>query len=486
MKIHLSYWLLGAVMVFTACETAEEPENYTLETSTPQVVLSGTAGRASTVTVSASAPWTALPGSGYTVEPAAGDAGTTTVVLTPTAANPTRRHAALPELTFRIDGGRTSTPVKISQAPEQAAQTLLMYMGGMGNLVGAFDRNIVKSLKAIHADMPGEGRIVVFRQTGTQSAEISELFCDPATGQPVQVLLKSYDERLSSVDGPTMTRILTDMRTLAPADRYGLVMGSHATAWVPSTYLTLRSAAGDDYWRKAEGVPQTRSFGYDNLQTMDIPVLATSLRATGADYAYLIFDACFMSSIEALYDLRDAADCIAASPCEIMLYGFPYDETLPHLFLDQGRNYDMQGVCESFHNFYSTTTVTEKSGCIALTRCDQLEALAEVMHRIHEAGLQQYDPNLLQIYEGLSPNLFYDMGDFVMAACGDEGLRADFTAQFDRTFPPACRLHTPSFYTGYGGRHIPIERYWGVSISEPSTKYTPENQATAWYRATHP
>lgn len=487
MKIHFPYWLLLATMLFSACETSEEPKNsYTLETSVSHVVLSGTAGQTSTVTFTASGSWTALPGNGYMVEPAAGSAGTTTVILAPTAANPTRRHTALPDLTFRIEGGSISAPVQITQAPAQASQTLLFYMGGMGNLVGAFDRNIEKAMKAIDADMPGEGRIVVFRQTGTESAQISELFYDPATGQAEQVVLKNYDERLSSVDGPTMTRILTDMRALAPADRYGLVMGSHATAWVPSTYPTLRSSLGDDYWHKMEGGPQTRSFGYDNQQTMDIPVLAASIYATAAHYDYLIFDACLMSSIEALYDLRDVADYIVASPCEVMLYGFPYDQTLPHLFLDQGRNHDMQAVCESFYNFYSTTTITEKSGCIALTRCGELEALAGIMRRIHEAGLQEYDPNLLQPYEGLSPHLFYDLGDFVTAACSDKGLLSEFTTQFDRTFPPACRLHTPTFYTGYGGQHIPVERYSGVSISEPSTKYTTENQATAWYRATHP
>lgn len=117
--------------------------------------------------------------------------------------------------------------------------------------------------------------------------------------------------------------------------------------------------------------------------------------------------------------------------------------------------------------------------------CAQLEALAEVVRRINGTALRDYDSEALQVYEGLRPHLFYDLGDFIRTVCADEALLAEFEKQFDLTFPPAARLHTPSFYTGYGGVHMPVERYSGVSVSEPSTQYTEENRRTAWYRAVH-
>lgn len=32
---------------------------------------------------------------------------------------------------------------------------------------------------------------------------------------------------------------------------------------------------------------------------------------------------------------------------------------------------------------------------------------------------------------------------------------------------------------------VPDDRWYGVTVSEPSLKYRTENQQTAWYQATH-
>ena len=69
---------------------------------------------------------------------------------------------------------------------------------------------------------------------------------------------------------------------------------------------------------------------------MDISELAAAIDGSGVRFDYLLFDACFMSSVEALYDLRRAADYIVASPCEVMAHGFPYDTVIPSLFADDG------------------------------------------------------------------------------------------------------------------------------------------------------
>ena len=62
---------------------------------------------------------------------------------------------------------------------------------------------------------------------------------------------------------------------------------------------------------------------------MDISELAAAIDGSGVRFDYLLFDACFMSSVEALYDLRRAADYIVASPCEVMAHGFPYTTSTP-------------------------------------------------------------------------------------------------------------------------------------------------------------
>lgn len=56
----------------------------------------------------------------------------------------------------------------------------------------------------------------------------------------------------------------------------------------------------------------------------------------GIRFEYILFDDCFMSSIEVAYDLRKITRHLIASPCEVMAYGYPYDLVMPYLFTDGG------------------------------------------------------------------------------------------------------------------------------------------------------
>ena len=69
---------------------------------------------------------------------------------------------------------------------------------------------------------------------------------------------------------------------------------------------------------------------------MDIRELAERLRPF--HYDFLVFDACFMSSIEVLYEMRNSFDYIISSPTEVLATGFPYKEILPEL-LSNSPNY---------------------------------------------------------------------------------------------------------------------------------------------------
>lgn len=449
-------------------------------------------GAAAEVTIVSANGWT-LSGTSddtFSAVPVAGGAGTTVVTVTALADNTGRQRRVLGSLSVvETSGARYDIPV--TQAQQEAEQSLLVVLTGTGNLSSYFTKNINETVVgAAEARLSG-GRIVIFRQASASTAYLLEAYCDAQSGAGQLDTLRRYDEPLCSTDEATLVRLLGDMAEAAPARRYGLIMGSHATAWVPSAYLSISRAAvgaqsADSYWQPAPGADLTRWYGYDQSKAMDIATLADVIGQTGISFDYLLFDACFMSSVETLYTLRDAARYIIASPCEIMAYGFPYHLLVQALF-DADGMYDLQACCEAFHNYYATTETTRQSGCIALTVSDELEALAEVMKRINAAGVREYDPALLQTYEGLTPHLFFDLRQYVEAACGDAALLDEFLAQFDRTFPESCRLHTPQFYSTYtpSGQMIDIDYYSGVTISEPSEKYVEENRETDWYRATH-
>lgn len=52
---------------------------------------------------------------------------------------------------------------------------------------------------------------------------------------------------------------------------------------------------------------------------------------------FLLFDACFMESVEVAYALRDCGDYMISSPTEIPGVGAPYEDVVPLCLLPETR-----------------------------------------------------------------------------------------------------------------------------------------------------
>lgn len=379
--------------------------------------------------------------------------------------------------------------------PEIADQTIMFYMVGT-DLTVFFRKNIDDAISAVSKDILHNSRVLIFTEPTENLSLVVELSYDPETKDCVSDTLRRWtNEDFRSTAGSTITEVVTYMAAQAPAQRYGLIMGSHAQGWMPSG-SGLKSissiAAYEDFWRPMPGALLTRWFGKDKSRVTEIPELKTALKNTNLHLEYLIFDACFMSSIEALYELRGSADNIIASPCETMATGFPYTTVLPSLLTDNGKGYDLNKVCFNFHDFYANRTPTRKSGCIAQTVCKELEPLAAIVKRIEASSPNKFNANLLQAYEGLTMHVFFDLQDYIWTICSDPALRDEFDLQMAKTFPVVNRLHTPSFYSMYGmgdtpdGMHtVKDTTYSGVTTSAPSTRFILDWKETSWYEATH-
>ena len=120
-----------------------------------------------------------------------------------------------------------------------------------------------------------------------------------------------------------------------------------------------------------------------------------------------------------------------------------------------------------------------------MTITAELDKMANVTKEVFAGSLTDYDVNSLQVYEGLSQHVFYDMMQYIEAISSDEGLVAKFREQFNKTFPEECRLHTKAYYSTYNNMMNEITYYSGITISEPSSKFADINRQTSWYKATH-
>ena len=481
------------LLTLAACEKDREPQ---IRISTGEILLPGDASAGAAFTVSTDAPWTlTYTGEGFAATPDNGPGGETTVTVTAAEANTAKERRKLGTITVHYPAAEGDYPVEVYQRPAVATRTVLLYMPGQ-SLLNYYKHNIEGVRKAVTNRVPGDGRILIcYQPDGHRSAVLQEICYDASTGRSETAALKTYAD-FNAGRPEDVLRLFADAAELAPAQAYGLIIGCHGKAWVPAAGGGIgrfardaqTGVSGTDFWATAPNAKQTRSFG-DTGYELDIPELAAALEAQRFRFDYLVFDDCFMANIETLYDLRHAVDYIVASPCEVMGDGFPYDRIVPHLFEGNGVLSGLEKSCREFWNLYQneyqSTTWKEQSGCISLAVTAELDALAEVMHRVSEKGKQPFELSELQYYEGLSTHLFYDLGHYVTLSCGDPALVEEFTTQLDRAFPAESRLHTARFYSAYDSGNHTVHHYSGVSVSEPSTKYTAENRQTAWYRDTH-
>ena len=166
-------------------------------------------------------------------------------------------------------------------------------------------------------------------------------------------IIEEYTQSDLSTDPVFMKNVLQKVMEEMPADSYGLVLSSHGSGWIPSSIFDKHVI------HPAPGLS-------DRTVLNTWKFLLWHRRLKDWKFEYLLFDACFMSSIEALYDLRNVTDYLMASPTEVLADGFPYKEIVSQLFKK-----DLKGACESFMNKYRQT-----SGTVALVQSNKLEALA--------------------------------------------------------------------------------------------------------------
>jgi len=304
------------------------------------------------------------------------------------------------------------------------------------------------------------------------------------------------------MDSEQLTYNIKEVIKLAPADSYGLVMAGHATGWVPINGVAQSSAAAayvadgerrplqqithEELWKKQDSGVDTRFFGekYSDsaANAFDIPDLAKGLAATGVYFDYILFDACLMANVEAIYDLRNNARYIIASPCEIMAAGFPYENVVPLLLKDGGRSHDLVSVCEAYNKFYENHRY--RSGSVALIDCKQLDALAAAVKQVNSNPTKSYDIANIQSFEGHQDHIFFDLGDYIEQVCDDEQTLKVFNQQMARTIKAKYTL--PVFWSNLGAAgEYPVRTFSGLTTSAPSVLYRNDYANTAWYKATH-
>ena len=389
--------------------------------------------------------------------------------------------------------GYANATIKLTQsgAPKSTANHTLMFYFFGTSLNRYFSDNIDDAKLAIEKGILGDNnRVIYFRHSSKSEGYIAEICLDTKTNK----CFESIIEDKIYIDGNPISpsfigNIINKMATLAPAERYGLVMAGHGQAWI--TREALNGSTGisqlgvtEPLFAPAYGAEITRAFGETNVQVNPAEI-AEGIRLGNADIDYIIFDACFMSNIETIYELRNSANYIIASPCEIMGRGFPYERTLPHLFLEDGSVTDYDAAAESYYLYYRDEyNSSYKCGSIAVYDCSEIEALRDATSAVVATAREEYDTSTLQTYEGKTPHYFFDFGEWVNVVATDSSALQNFNTQLNNTV--IAKYTLDSFYSAYGGYGtFPINKnvYSGVTTSAPSEKLRSLWMETEWYKS---
>lgn len=192
-------------------------------------------------------------------------------------------------------------------------KTVLVYMAADNNL-SKFTIEDLAEMKAGMKTMDMTGlHLLVYIDTG--SPRLIEL--QLKKGEVEENVIKEYEPR-NSVGTAETQEVFNDVFGNArfQADSYGLVYWSHADGWIPNPLPTSR-------W-----IGQDTGDGTHYMNIEDF----VSILQQAPHFDFIMFDACFMLSVEVAYELRNYTDYYIGSPTENPGPGAPYDRILPYMF----------------------------------------------------------------------------------------------------------------------------------------------------------
>ncbi|MVN91294.1 clostripain-related cysteine peptidase [Mucilaginibacter aquatilis] len=239
-----------------------------------------------------------------------------------------------------------------------------------------------------------DGNLLVYIKTESATSYLLKIKFDNDGNRIVSDTVKVFTGDKPSDPGRLKT-VIEYTQSQYPAQSYGLVLWSHATSWAP-----------------ANNKVSVRSFGSDNGIEMDIKALKDALPN---NFEYIIFDACSMGSVEVLYEFKDKANYLMASPTETLAESYPYQTITPLLFNSADQ---LSTLAKAYYDYYNSYTDERRSASVVLVKSSELEALAVQTNKLFKnykksgdrlisSGVQRLD------YTAGFPVPNYDFTDFL-------------------------------------------------------------------------
>lgn len=344
-------------------------------------------------------------------------------------------------------------------------RTVLVYVVA-SDLDSSISRNIDDMISVATKENLNNGNLIVYYSKNDKTAELYQIK-EGSNGVVTKHHIEDYTNR-SAIDPEVMKDVITRVASDFPADSYGLIFSSHGTSWLPSNYTSM-----------------LKSFGAEAGKNMEINELADGIPEQ-YHFDFLLFDVCSMGGIECVYELKDKADYIVASPSEVISTGFPYKKILPRLF-EMPAN--LEGAAKDFYEFYKSNRYPY--GNVAVTKTSELDKVAEITKEIiatngGEEGMYALPFGSIQTLSYLpsSPTRLFDFSDLIKHMATDEQYKHFSTCMDDAV---VSKYYTDQFYATTGGIYT-VNTFSGLSVYPLQQNLTQLNEwykRLKWYKAVY-
>ena len=271
-----------------------------------------------------------------------------------------------------------------------------------------------------------------------------------------------YDGKENPLDKEVMKKVMSYAFDYFPADSYGYVFLSHAAGWIPAT------------------TKASRSIGAYRNTSMDIDEFRDVLSDVDKHLDFILFDACFMQSVEVAYELRDKVDYFIGSPTEIPGPGAPYDELMECFFNKGNVAFDIaKSYYKSYEGKYTGYAPASNANwtggvSVSVIKGDVLDELAEKTEWIFSKYAKSVSVSDIMCYDLSGSKYYYDLDGVIRVLTqGNEGDYEIWRRVFEKARPYWGT--TLKNYSGYTRNVFSMEGAEGISTYIPSGVNTSKN-----------
>jgi len=337
--------------------------------------------------------------------------------------------------------------------PVSVRRTVLVYLGTDNEFRPEAAQKIEQLM--INWDGANDGNLLIYADSGEKTVLV-HVYHSKLRGN-VADTIETYPPE-NSANPATFTRVLNKVKSYRPAASYGLVVLSHATGWLPAEMsypaIALKSVIQD----KGTNEP-------DNYME-----LADFADAIPFHLDFIIFDACFMGSIEVCYELRDKTDYILASSAEVLAPGFVYSTMMQRLFAPVA---DLTAVARDFYEYFNSQSGYYRSATVSVVKTAGLEDFATFVSDLALSGHLPEDWENIQTFGFGAQKIYFDLEDYLLKLSPEK--KDLIQASLNRYV--TYRVHTPGYFSAGTSSMQLIQTFCGLSVYIPQMEFPQANEA---------